>query len=72
MKFPALRQLLAVFALSIPVTQLFAQDSDRFLYDIPRTSQTPAIDGEVNGPTTGLSDGIRAGDSIPAAVGPAC
>lgn len=75
MKFPALRQLLAVFALSIPVTQLFAQDSDRFLYDIPRTSQTPAIDGEVDerewadATRIDVATEFQPGDSIPAAVG---
>ncbi len=75
MKFPALRQLLAVFALSFPVTQLFAQDSDRFLYDIPRTSQTPAIDGEVDerewadATRIDVATEFQPGDSIPAAVG---
>lgn len=69
------RQVLASLAVCVLFSQCaLAQTSDRFLYDIPRTSQTPVIDGDVsasewaNATRISVATEFQPGDSIPAAV----
>lgn len=67
--------LAACFCAALVSPCITAQDGNRFSYDIPRTSQTPLIDGEINArewadaTRIDVATEFQPGDSIPAAVG---